>query len=87
MKTNLPVIILAFVLMPGVNNALVCNWTGATDNNWSNIGNWSCGVIPWPNDSVTISTNGSIILDIPAEINILGWTSRATQEARFGVPR
>lgn len=31
-------------------------WTGITSTDWSNSGNWSCGVLPTPTSDVTIPT-------------------------------
>lgn len=37
------------------------NWTGSTNNNWSNASNWSCGVVPNSLDDVTITTGNPTI--------------------------
>jgi hypothetical protein len=38
-----------------------CIWTGAIDNNWKNVGNWSCGNVPTANDDVIISSGNPVI--------------------------
>jgi hypothetical protein len=38
-------------------------WTGAINNNWSNAGNWSCGVAPTTGAAISI-TSGNPVLDV-----------------------
>ncbi len=49
---------------------IVNKWTGASNANWSNPANWSCGSIPDTNTNVIIN-NGTVVVDINAFCNSL----------------
>jgi hypothetical protein len=41
-------------------------WTGAVDNNWSNAGNWSCGLVPDIHTDILIGM-GAVVIQSDAE--------------------
>lgn len=47
-------------------------WTGCTDNNWSNTGNWNLGTVPTATDTVTIPgfPAGALFPQIPVSVSL-----------------
>lgn len=50
-------------------------WTGASDNNWNNAGNWICGIIP---DSTTSVTIPSALTNYPVVSSAIGFSGNIT---------
>jgi len=52
-------------------------WVGATDTNWSNAANWSCGFVPGASDDVTIPFGTANRPSISAAVSVHGLTVAA----------
>lgn len=67
--------ILVNVLTPGT-----VEWTGAVNTDWTNTGNWKCGLVPGINSNVHISSGkpNYPVLTLNVEIRSLTLTSGAT---------
>lgn len=65
---NCPTTVTSNVTTLGINQSI--QWTGIVNNNWSNPGNWGCGILPTANTIVHIvaSVPNMPIVDIPTAI-------------------
>ena len=52
------------------SSAVVCTWTGASNSDWNNAANWSCGMVPTASDDVIIQ-NATVNINISTDINSL----------------
>lgn len=59
-------------------------WTGSVNSLWSNAANWSCGVLPDANTTVSISS-GNIIVDVHASCYSITLLPPATVTVNPGV--